>query len=87
MLHTFDTSTTTVVAIALMFLPWIGVMGWKEAQPQIPWGTLVLFGVGISLGTALLQTKAAGWLANVIVQNLGLGTPRRSRSSRCSSRS
>jgi solute carrier family 13 (sodium-dependent dicarboxylate transporter), member 2/3/5 len=71
-LHPFDTSTTTVAAIALMFLPWVGVMGWKQAQPKIPWGTIVLFGVGISLGAALLQTKAAGWLANVIVQNLGL---------------
>jgi anion transporter len=71
-LHPFDTSSTTVAAIAVMFLPWIGVMGWKQAQPRIPWGTVILFGVGISLGTALLQTKAAAWLANVIVQNLGL---------------
>jgi len=71
-LHPFDTSTTTVAAIAVMFLPWAGVMGWKQAQPRIPWGTVILFGVGISLGTALLQTRAAGWLANVIVQNLGL---------------
>jgi sodium-dependent dicarboxylate transporter 2/3/5 len=72
MLHNFDTSSTTIAAIALMFLPAVGVMGWKQAQPKIPWGTVVLFGVGISLGTALLQTKAAAWLANVIVQNLGL---------------
>ena len=47
-------------------------MGWKAAQSKIPWGTVVLFGVGISLGTALLQTKAAGWLANLIVQGMGL---------------
>ena len=57
-LHRFDTSTTTITAVALMFLPGIGIMTWKEAQPKIPWGTVVLFGVGISLGTALLQTKA-----------------------------
>jgi anion transporter len=72
LLHEFDTSSTTVAAIAVIFLPYVGVMGWKQAQPLIPWGTIVLFGVGISLGTALLQTKAAGWLANLIVQNLGL---------------
>lgn len=71
-LHPFDTSTTTITAIALMFLPGVGVMGWKQAQPKIPWGTIVLFGVGISLGTALLQTKAAAWLADIIVQSLGL---------------
>jgi len=71
-LHRFDTSTTTIAAIALMFTPGIGVMGWKQAQSRIPWGTIVLFGTGISLGTALLQTKAAAWLANLIVANLGL---------------
>ena len=42
-----------------MFLPGIGIMTWKDAQPRIPWGTVVLFGIGISLGTALLQTKGA----------------------------
>jgi anion transporter len=71
-LHPFDTSSTTIAAIALLFTPGIGVMGWKQAQSKIPWGTIVLFGTGISLGTALLQTKAAAWLANVIVANLGL---------------
>jgi anion transporter len=71
-LHPFDTASTTIAAIALMFTPGIGVMGWKEAQSRIPWGTIVLFGTGISLGTALLQTKAAAWLAHLIVANLGL---------------
>jgi len=71
-LHKIDTSTSTIVAIALLFLPGIGVMNWKEAQGKVPWGTIVLFGVGIGLGTALLQTKAAGWLANYLVQGLGL---------------
>jgi solute carrier family 13 (sodium-dependent dicarboxylate transporter), member 2/3/5 len=58
-LRSFDTSSTTVAAVALMFLPGIGIMTWKEAQPRIPWGTVVLFGIGISVGTALLQTKGA----------------------------
>jgi solute carrier family 13 (sodium-dependent dicarboxylate transporter), member 2/3/5 len=71
-LHKFDTSTTTVTAVALMFLPGFGIMSWKEAQPRIPWGTIVLFGVGISLGTALLQTSAATWLADIVVNQFGL---------------
>ena len=71
-LHKFDTSTTTITAVALMFLPGFGIMTWKEAQPKIPWGTIVLFGVGISLGTALLQTTAATWLANIVVNAFGL---------------
>ncbi|CAN5578223.1 DASS family sodium-coupled anion symporter [soil metagenome] len=71
-LHNFDTSSTTIAAIALMLLPRVGVMDWKESQRGFPWGTVVLFAVGISVGTALLRTNAAGWLAGLIVQNLGL---------------
>ena len=55
-----------------MFLPGIGIMTWKDAQPRIPWGTVILFGVGISLGAALLQTKGAVWLADIVVAEFGL---------------
>ena len=71
-LHKFDTSTTTITAVALMFMPGIGIMTWKDAQPKIPWGTVILFGIGISLGTALLQTKGATWLADLAVAEFGL---------------
>src|SRR5664279_830991 len=71
-LHSFDTSSTTIAAVGLMFLPGIGIMTWKDAQPRIPWGTVVLFGVGISVGTALLQTKGAAWLADLAVNEFGL---------------
>jgi anion transporter len=71
-LHSYDSSSTTAAAVAILFLPVIGVMDWKKASALIPWGTIVLFGVGISLGTALLQTQAAQWLANLIVQGFGL---------------
>jgi len=71
-LHSFDTSTTTITAVALMFMPGIGILTWKEAQPKIPWGTVVLFGIGISLGAALLQTKGAVWLADIVVAQFGL---------------
>ena len=71
-LHNFDTSSTTIAAIALMLLPRLGVMDWKTSQRGFPWGTVVLFAVGISVGTALLRTNAAGWLASLIVLHLGL---------------
>ncbi|HWQ61732.1 MAG TPA: DASS family sodium-coupled anion symporter [Negativicutes bacterium] len=73
-IHPFDTSSTTIAAIALMLLPGVGVMSWKEAQPKVPWGTLVLFGVGISLGSAILSTKAAAWIAKLVVATFGLQT-------------
>ena len=71
-LHAFDTSSTTIAAVALMLMPGVGVMDWKTSQKGFPWGTVVLFAVGISVGTALLKTQAAAWLANLIVSHLGL---------------
>ena len=73
-IHPFDTSSTTIAAIAFMLLPGAGVMTWKQAQEKIPWGTLILFGVGISLGSGILSTKAAAWLAKIIVGWFGLQT-------------
>ncbi len=71
-LHPVSTTASTVIAITLMFMPGIEIMTWKEAQSKVSWGTLVLFGVGISMGSALLKTKAAMWLANQLVSGLGL---------------
>jgi len=53
-LHDFDTASTTIATIVLMLLPRLGVMDWKESQRAFPRGTVVLFAVGISVGTALL---------------------------------
>ncbi len=71
-LHSFDTASTTIAGLALLMLPGLGVMTWKQAQPRIPWGTVVVFGVGISLGGAVLATGAGGWLAKLLVTHLGL---------------
>ena len=73
-LHSFDTTTVTIAGIMLMMLPKIGFMEWKEAVPHINWGTVALFGVGISLGTALLKSGAAIWLANRFVSLFGMET-------------
>ena len=43
-------------------MPWIGGRTWKDLQSRIPWGTVFVFGVGSSLGTALLTTQAGQWL-------------------------
>jgi anion transporter len=73
-LHNLDTASTMIGGVALMVLPGIGVMTWGAVQKRIPWGTVLLFGVGISLGTALLDTKAADWLSNLVVQTFHLDT-------------
>lgn len=73
-LHSIDTTTTTIIAIALFFFPGIGIMDWKFAQSNIDWGSIIMFGAGIGLGSVLLKTKAATWLAGVFVSAFSLET-------------
>lgn len=71
-LHPLDSTSATLIAVALLLTPGIGVLSWKEAQAKVPWGTILLFAVGISLGTILLKTKAAEWMANAFFGTIGL---------------
>lgn len=69
-LHNFDTTSFTYFGLLILMLPQIGAVTWKDIQNRIPWGVIVVFGVGISLGTALVQTEAAKWLGNQVVSYL-----------------
>lgn len=71
-LHPLDTASSTILAVTVLLLPGIGVMSWKQAQAAVPWGTLILFAVGIALGTVLVQTRGAAFLANLIVDVFAL---------------
>ena len=71
-LHSFDTTSTTYFGLVLLMLPRVGVMTWKDVQSRIPWGTVIVFGVGISLGTALLTTRAGQWLGTEVIALTGL---------------
>ncbi|MGM9948681.1 MAG: SLC13 family permease [Lysinibacillus sp.] len=72
MLHPFDTTTVTIVAIAILLSPKVGVYTWAEVEKLIPWGTIIVFAVGISLGTILLNTEGAQWLSDAVFGSLGL---------------
>lgn len=73
-LHALDTSTTTLAAVTLLLLPRVGVLSWEEAEPLIPWGTVVLFAVGISLGAVLIATGAAAWVSRATLGALGVAS-------------
>lgn len=71
-LHPFDSSSVTLIALALMLSPKVGVFTWKEVEGTINWGTIIVFAIGISLGTVLLRTGAAQWLSDVTFGAMGL---------------
>lgn len=43
LLHPIDSSSIILLALAIMLLPKIGIMTWKEAESCIPWGTIIVF--------------------------------------------
>jgi len=71
-IHPFDSTTVTIVALAYMFIPKIGVFSWSEVQPKIAWGTLIIFAIGISMGQVLLATNGASWLSEKSFEAIGL---------------
>lgn len=73
-LHPLDSATAMVVALTLLLLPRVGVLSWDDAERLVPWGTMALFGVGVSLGNALIETGAAAWAAKATLGAMGVAT-------------
>ncbi|MCJ1785338.1 DASS family sodium-coupled anion symporter [Mammaliicoccus sciuri] len=71
-LHPIDSSSITIIALAIMLTPKIGVFTWEDVEKKIPWGTVIVFGIGISLGIVLLETTAAQWLSDKTFGLMGL---------------
>nr|WP_283957220.1 SLC13 family permease [Kocuria sp. 2SI] len=71
-LHDIDATTVTLCAIGVMLLPRIGVYSWETVEELVSWGTLVVFAVGISLGSVLLETGAAAWQSAAVFDGLGI---------------
>jgi solute carrier family 13 (sodium-dependent dicarboxylate transporter), member 2/3/5 len=71
-----DEGTVAIVAAALLFLlplDWSErrfTMNWNEAA-RIDWGTVILFGCGIALGTLLSDTGLAEIIGNGIADTFG----------------
>jgi anion transporter len=53
--------------VIMLLWPKTGIMNWKEAQQKVPWNVFILYGAGLSMGTALASSGAAKWLAGVML--------------------
>ena len=67
-----DAGIAMISALVLFLLPSGNsekkepLLNWKDAQENVPWGLLVLFGGGLSLANAVQSTGLAIWLGNLI---------------------
>ena len=61
-----STIVVGIIAVILLLLPGLGVLNWKEAQEKVPWNVFMVYGAGLSMGTALTTSGAAKWLATTM---------------------
>ncbi len=67
-----DTTIACMIATVPLFFPKIGVMTWKEASPHVSYDVLLITGGGLSLGTLLMTSGAAKWMAATAFAAFGL---------------
>jgi len=74
----FPESIVALIGAILLFLIPQGkgkpTLTWKEASQGVDWGTLILFGGGLSLGSLMYSSGLSSWLGDAIVAGLG-GAP------------
>lgn len=66
-LHKVNVVIIGMLAVILLLWPGTGIMTWKEAQQKVPWNVFILYGAGLSMGTALVSSGAAKWLAGTLL--------------------
>lgn len=72
MLHHLNATMVAFMVSALILLPKIGVLSWKDAQQGIPWELFVYFGGVITLSNVLNNTKALAWVIQHLINSFGL---------------
>lgn len=66
-MHKVNVAIVGLLSVILLLWPKAGLMTWKEAQQKVPWDVFMLYGAGLSMGTALVTSGAAKWLAGVML--------------------
>jgi di/tricarboxylate transporter len=66
-MHKINVAVVGLFSIILLIWPGTGVMSWKEAQQKVPWNVFMVYGAGLSMGTALVSSGAAKWLAGTML--------------------
>jgi solute carrier family 13 (sodium-dependent dicarboxylate transporter), member 2/3/5 len=73
-IHGLNSTMIAFGVSALIFLPRIGVLEWKETQNLLPWEMFMYFGGVLSLSAALTQSKAIEFVIKGLLSSLGLTT-------------
>jgi sodium-dependent dicarboxylate transporter 2/3/5 len=70
--HSMGLANIALLSSVLLFA--LGIMDWKTVEDYVNWGVILMYGGAISLGSALVSTGGAQWLADLFLQR-GSMTP------------
>ncbi len=69
--HKINSTLVAMMACIAMIAPGPQqIMTWKEAEKKVPWNIFIVYGAGLSMGSALVGTGAAKWVANTFFYGL-----------------
>ena len=64
-----NATVVALVALAIMFLPGMDLLTWKEFQNAVPWGIVIMCGTIMSMGGVVEQSGGAAFLANIFLNS------------------
>lgn len=64
-----NATVVALIGLAVMFLPGIELLSWKEFQESVPWGIVIMCGTIMSMGSVVENTGAATFLAGLITDS------------------
>lgn len=64
--HKIATHNVALIGLAVLFIPGLFGIKWKELQDRTIWGTLLLLAGALSLSSAMSGSGLAKWLADVL---------------------
>lgn len=63
--HRINATLVAMMSVMAMIAPGPQqLMTWKQAEKKVPWNIFIVYGAGLSMGSVLVSSGAAAWIAN-----------------------
>lgn len=71
--HKINPTLVAMLSVLAMIAPGTQqIMTWKEAEKKVPWNIFIVYGAGLSMGSVLVSSGAAAWIANTFFSPLAV---------------
>ena len=69
-IHGLSPAIPALLGGAILLLPRIGVVSWKDFESRLSWNLILTVGTSLSLATAMGKTGTAAWLGHHLLEHL-----------------